>query len=63
MIVETVVPESAAISTEISVCPVSFAAILDAPNAESLLCTYAEECFDSDAKPQRGCTRRWKKRG
>lgn len=56
MIVET---ETAAltpaikIALELTVLPVSFTAILDAPNAVVLLRSYAEECSVPDAEPQR----------
>ena len=43
----------AEVRVEVCVRPVSFSAILDAPNSGALLHAYAEECLVSDAAPQR----------
>lgn len=49
--------------TEICIRPVSFTAILDAPNADKLLKAYAEECLVSDAIPQRSIYEAMEKAG
>lgn len=40
-------------ATEVKILPVSFVAILDAPNSGALLRAYAEECLVPGATPQR----------
>ncbi len=42
-----------AVESAVKILPVSFAAILDAPNSADLLRAYAEECSVSGAEPQR----------
>ncbi len=46
-------PEPIEIAPEVTVFPVSYAVILDAPNSPDLLQAYAEECLVPDAAPQR----------
>ena len=42
-----------AVDTQVTIVPVSFTAILDAPNAADLIHAYASECIVPDAEPQR----------
>ncbi len=52
--VESTVAETPnAVALEVTVFPVSYATILDAPNSTDLLRAYAEECLVPDAEPQR----------
>ena len=46
-------PANASIAPEVTILPVSYAVILDAPNIPDLLHVYAEECLVPDAEPQR----------
>ena len=41
------------IATEVKILPVSFVAILDAPNSGAIISAYAEECLVPGATPQR----------
>jgi GNAT superfamily N-acetyltransferase len=52
-VIETVESSAPAISSAVTILPVSFRAILDAPNAADLLCAYAQDCLVPDAEPQR----------
>jgi GNAT superfamily N-acetyltransferase len=51
--VETVETVAQVVAPEVTVFPVSYATILDAPNSPTLLRAYAEECLVPDAEPQR----------
>jgi len=51
--VEVAASATPAISPAVTVLPVSYATILDAPNSADLLRAYAEECLVPDAEPQR----------
>ena len=68
-VVETAVPGPTAeppvaeIASKITVLPVSFTDILDAPNAVELLRAYAVECLVPDAEPQRAIYEAMEKAG
>jgi GNAT superfamily N-acetyltransferase len=53
MTVEIESTEPVVIAAEVTIQPVSYTAILDAPNASSLLCAYAADCLVPDPEPQR----------
>lgn len=47
------IAEATEISTQVTIQPVSYSAILDSPNSVDLLRTYAEHCLVPDPEPQR----------
>jgi GNAT superfamily N-acetyltransferase len=53
MVAESEIKETTEISTQVIILPVSYAAILDDPNADTLLRAYAEDCLVPNASPQR----------
>jgi GNAT superfamily N-acetyltransferase len=52
-----------AVETQVTILPVSFADILDAPNSAALIQAYATECLVSGAHPQRAAYEAMEKAG